>query len=197
MRKGIVVAVAVVGVGCSSSNSSSSGGGAGGGGGNTVIPCQGSDAGLLPCQLDMPVTGALSTTLTSNGSCGYGGGGAAGVNSIQLGQSDFFPTEAGLLAGLDVEAYAANPPIPESQIGPVAVSIHILQNSPNGNHAIWATPAGACTLDVTTNICVPALNDYGLIGTGTCSQPAAPQSGSSTPITIGDFTFTAHIGTFQ
>ncbi len=199
LRVGIVTGLlASLAMGCGSSSSAPSTAGDAGapsdsGGPTGVVPCDASP-GLVPCKLSMPVSGAITATLTDNGSCGWGGG-SGGATEMQLGADDFFATEAGLVAGHLVEAIAASPPISQDQLGPLSVAVSIRQSLPDGGTTTWLTPMGACTLDVTGNVCLAALQEHALIGTGSCSSPAAPEGDASAgSVTVGNFTFVAHVG---
>ncbi|HEY8038164.1 MAG TPA: hypothetical protein VIF15_00145 [Polyangiaceae bacterium] len=136
-----------------------------------------------PCALSMPVSGGMSATL-SGSSCG------------ESGESVLFWTGA-QLDGPFVDVGFATP-IAGGQTGTLVVQqLRITANGADGGAQGWQTPANACTLDVTSSTSSPDAtfkNRYILVGSGTCTQPAAPDPGNpGAPITIGDFTFHAFI----
>jgi hypothetical protein len=96
--------------------------------------------------------------------------------------------------------------VPLDQTGTFPVVITLTQAAPNDAGAItWVTPAGACSVTISGSVCnthqittktgsVERSARY-VGGTGTCSQPAAHQSGpSAEPVTIGSFQFFASTG---
>lgn len=220
-----LVASAGVGCGSSSSAplgthhaSSSSGGSGSGGGGNEgldggvrmipgftgVVSCsQPLDAGAGgaygDCQLSMPVSGGLSGTLdvpevavvcgSSNGSTGVGEiDWATGIGqSTTVGATVFF--DDGL---------------PLDTTGTFPAHVEIDESFSDGGVLQWMTPQGGCSIVIAGSECLSAGKspfDGGtrysrlLSGTGSCSQPAAPKTGTSAPpITIGNFAFLQTVG---
>jgi hypothetical protein len=165
----------------------SSGGGGGGnfdGGFTGVTPCSaGADAGTEICKLSMPLTGGISETIGAIG-CGD-------INGTEL----TWQTGGFGKGTLDVSVEADFAmKIPVDQVGTYPVTLQITQATADGGVPdSWQTPTGACSLTIAGSICSPTevfANRRVLSGSGTCSQPAAPQMGNTgQPIMIGEFQF--------
>jgi hypothetical protein len=86
------------------------------------------------------------------------------------------------------------------QVGPLPLDkVEITRGGlgADGGLAAWITPSGACTATLVSSTCAPTTifpTRRILTGHGTCTQPAAPEPGTSlTAVTVGDFAFTGFI----
>jgi len=112
-------------------------------------------------------------------------------------------TNAGNDTAVTVTATFTNP-LPLDTTGSFPATLEIALSPLDAGKSAWQTPAGACSIDIAGSMCVEPHGtgpDGGprqeriLSGTGTCSQPAAPESGTSGPaVTIGTFQFLETIG---
>ncbi len=150
--------------------------------GDAGAACDAADAGR-DCSLSMPVTGGLSGTVDGQTGCGAGTGGSTGGTLSW--------TSSTLFARVVATFSTAVP----TQTGsyPLA-SLQIRTSGGDGGSESWTAPQGACTITVTSVDveCQGAFRQYLHIlrGTGTCTQPAAPDTGNGAPaITVGDFQF--------
>lgn len=190
MKKGIAVFVVLLVAACGSTGGGSGGAtgvGHDGGGGTGVLgdggaACDAADAGR-DCSLSMPVQGGLAGTLDGQQGCGTGSGAGTGGN---------LSWTSSVLGGRVTATFTGAVP---SQAGtyPLA-SLEIRATETDGAASTWTAPTGACSITVTSVDveCQGAFREYRHIvhGTGSCTQPAAPASGSSdAPITVGDFQF--------
>jgi hypothetical protein len=146
-------------------------------GGATGCPAGGFPTGAPSCGLTMPVSGGASTVAgdycrnsASTSRLWYATNGINLDVYIDLGQ----PIVRGMIAS-DIPAVVS---FEDARIG--------------GSFTTWATPGGACTVTLTSNVCWIYLNAtyYLVSGTGKCSAPAAAQPAKAgAPIVIGDFSF--------
>jgi hypothetical protein len=89
--------------------------------------------------------------------------------------------------------------VPLDQIGPLPVTAVEIKKGlgDDAGTAKWITPSGACSATVTDSVCSPTFtfpHRRVLKGTGGCSQPAAPEPGTSgAPVDIGGFVFSGFI----
>ncbi|HEX8793072.1 MAG TPA: hypothetical protein VF765_19140 [Polyangiaceae bacterium] len=199
-----------------SSSSSSSGGGSGGeglDGGVRMIPgftgvvscSQPVDAGAGDvfghCELSMPVSGGLSGTINVPEVaviCGSSGS----TSGTGVGEIDW-STAIGQGTTVGATVFFDNG-LPLDMTGTFPAHVEIDESSSGGGMLQWVTPQGGCSIVIAGSECVSSPGkgvDGGpqyariLSGTGTCSQPAAPQSGTSgAPITIGTFAFLEAVG---
>ncbi len=75
-------------------------------------------------------------------------------------------------------------------------SVAITSTGGDAGQQSWATPVGACSVTLDSNVCLPGIksDNYGISGTGACSQPAAPADGNPAPaIDIPGFSFSADL----
>lgn len=182
----VLVTVLVAACGSSSSGTTADGGvdtGIGmGPTGDAGAACDAADAGR-DCSLSMPVTGGLSGTVDGQTGCGEGSGSSTGGTLSW--------TSSTLFARVVATFSTAVPTQPGSY--PLA-SLQIRSSGGDGGIESWTAPQGACTITVTSVDveCQAAFRQYLHIlrGTGTCTQPAAPDTGNGAPaITVGDFQF--------
>lgn len=185
MRTVIVALVASFVAACGSSSGDSGTTTDGGHGvgvtGDGGAACDAADAGR-DCTLSMPVQGGLNGTLDGQTGCGTGSGTGGGTLSW---------TSSVLGGRVTATFMAAVPAQPGSY--PLA-SLEIRSTESDGAVSSWTAPSGACTITVTSVDveCQSAFHQYLHIvtGTGSCTQPAAPDTGTAAgPITIGDFQF--------
>ena len=134
------------------------------------------------CALVMPASGGVSSDLTGVCYCGCQG---CPTESGSLNQTMTFDLAEKLFdnnVGLD---FGASFPVEQTGSFPVIVRIG------HGFTETWETPAGACTVTITSNGLEPHPSGGGVFydvgGSGTCSAPASSTTGD--PVTIGDFTF--------
>jgi hypothetical protein len=149
--------------------------------GDAGAPCDAAGAGR-DCSLSMPVQGGLTGTVDGQLGCGEGSGSGSGTLSW---------TSSTLRARVTASFSTAVPTQPGNY--PLA-SLQIRSTSTDGGVASWTAPAGACAITVTSVDveCQVAFRQYLRIvhGTGSCSQPAAPDTGTNAPaIMISDFQF--------
>jgi hypothetical protein len=150
-----------------------------------AVACDAGNVGDLGrrCSLSMPVQGGLAGTLNGEQGCGDGSSKGTGAflawNSTSLGGR--------------VSAYFENG-LPNQPGTFPLTSLNVRSTGANGGAESWTTPSGACTLSVSA-VDIECQSVFQQLlhvvhGTGTCSQPAAPDSGTSAgPVTIGDFEF--------
>jgi hypothetical protein len=130
----------------------------------------------------MPVQGGLTGTLDGETGCGAANGTATGAS---------LTWDSSTLGGRVSASFANGLPM---QPGTYPLTSLTIEADAEGGTASWTAPSGACTVVVTTDDieCQAVLGEelQVLTGTGTCTQPAAPDSGNgAAPITIGDFQF--------
>lgn len=186
MRQGITVLAASFVAAC---GSSSSGPGASPDSGTGVGPtgeagaaCDAANAGR-DCTLSMPVQGGLTGTLDGQTGCGTGSGGG-GTTTLSW--------DSSVLGGRVTATFMSA--LPEQAGSYPLASFQIRSAEGDGAASSWTAPSGACTITVTSvDIeCQVAFRQYLHIvhGTGGCTQPATPDSGTTAAaITIGDFQF--------
>jgi hypothetical protein len=182
MARGPWSVTAVLLVACGSSGSPSGAGADAGVGGDAGAACDAGSAadGGRRCSLTMPVQGGLTGTLDGETGCGDGSGGAA-----------FLAWDSSALGGRVSAYFESGLP---TQPGTYPLSSLTIQSTADGGTQSWTAPSGACTLTV-TNVDVECQAVFQQLmqivyGTGTCTQPAAPESGTTAaPVTIGDFQF--------
>jgi hypothetical protein len=138
-------------------------------------PDGGFPAGAAPCDLLMPVSGGVST-LEGN-YCGY----------TQTTSALYYRSN-----GINPElVISLSPPLTPGVLGgPFAAGVAL--ETARSPYIKWATPAGACTVKLESNVCWFYLDTkyYLVSGRGHCSEPAAPQpANAAQPVTIGDFGF--------
>jgi hypothetical protein len=142
--------------------------------------CDAADAGR-DCMLTMPVQGGLDGTLDGQVGCGTGSGTGGTIN-----------WDSSVLGGRVTATFMGA--IPEQPGSYVLASLQIRAAESDGAVSSWTAPSGACSITVNSVDveCQGAFREYLhiLYGTGSCSQPAAPDTGTTAaPITIGDFQF--------
>jgi hypothetical protein len=140
--------------------------------------------GGIPCASRFPLQGGLSTTVAATG-CGS-------ENAATVLDWGNFDASHGTGAGVSFHLTRVLLP---GQTGPLAVdTVTVRELVGDAGIVSWTTPAGACTVTIETNVCMRNRDgkayDLYFTGSGTCTQPAAPQPGNTkAPVTIGDFTF--------
>jgi hypothetical protein len=203
MRFGLLSSILSLGaVACSTASSSgvvADGGAAAGNGGGSckvagftgLVACDvTSDAGApASCALSLPAQGGISGPLCEGAGptvCGSAHN-DAGVNELDWTAKS--PAGGGHFDANVVVTFEAT--VPVDQLGAFPATIEITQTLPNdGGHLAWKTPLGACTVNFAGSVCLSKIQKRVLSGTGTCSQPAAPETGTSAAaVSIGDFTF--------
>lgn len=169
-----------------------------------VTPCGTAvDAGSLAqaeCALTMPVSGGLSETIHVPNVlivCGSGSD-ATGIGSVD------FETNTG--DGTSVSASITfESSVPYDTAGTFPAHVGVATTAGDGASMQWQTPAAACNIVIAGSVCLtlpPSDADGGttrtkrvLSGTGSCSQPAAPQSGNTgQPVDVGSFQFLSAVG---
>jgi hypothetical protein len=157
----------------------------------TVTPGNGNgNNGASDCKIDMPLSGAVSTTMKDDPGCGTAGAAnmlwTTGVFSSSGPQTTATIGFASALKG--------------GQTGNVAVDSISISQSQNNVTSSWSTPQGACTVSISSNTSDPDSsgifkNRYSVSGSGSCSQAAVadPTSANQKTVTIGAFTFTGFI----
>jgi hypothetical protein len=151
-----------------------------------VVTCAdgGVDAGgAAACGFSVCLGGGLTYDFGPQASCG-----AIGLN--ELWWDDKNPTDLQTAIAFN---FSTN--LTADQLGPLPLTTVEIKKGlgPDGGVSAWMTPAGACSATITSSTCAP---EFGLphwrvvTGTGTCTQPAAPEPGTSAaPIDIGHFVF--------
>jgi hypothetical protein len=129
----------------------------------------------------MPVSGGLSGTLDGEQGCGEGSGTGGTL------------TWTGMTLDAHVTATFTGA-IPATTGTFTLASLQVTTPGADGSGESWTAPSGACSITVTAvqTECQVAFHQWLSIvsGTGTCSQPAAPDSGNgAAAITIGSFQF--------
>jgi hypothetical protein len=173
------------GVGADSGADSTGGIGPGaeaGGGSDSGTPCDPGDAGDVGrrCSLSMPVSGGLTGTFDGMAGCSVGGGTNASVGWTSRS-----------LGGQVTAVFGTAPP---NQAGTFPLASLKIEAGTVAASQSWTAPSGACTLTI-TSVDMECQSAYRQVrpvihGTGTCTQPAAPDNGTSgSPVTIGDFQF--------
>jgi hypothetical protein len=141
------------------------------------------------CSMSMPVSGAITATLSGDGCGNVGGNGFP--TTINFSSGDF-------LGGgeLTTTAIAFGVPLTGGQTGTFATSVEISRSGGDAGDLTWQTPATACSVTITGNVSSPdssgvIKNKYDVDGHGTCSQPATATAGQTGggSITISAFTF--------
>ncbi len=181
MRHVIAVLVASFAAACGSSSGGSATEGMGVSG-DASGACDAADAGR-DCTLSMPVQGGLTGTLDGQTGCGTGSG---------TGSGGTMNWDSSVLGGRVTATFMG--PLPEQSGSYPLASLQISAQG-DGATSSWTAPSGACTITVTSvDIeCQGVFRQYLHIvhGTGSCTQPAAPETGTTAgPVTIGDFQFT-------
>jgi hypothetical protein len=154
-----------------------------------VVACDADAGGALlgTCAISMPVQGGIAATLCEGNGvviCGSSHD-DAGVSEL-----DWNVRSGGAKLDSQISINLATR-LQVDQLGTVPASIDIVHTLPDdGGTEEWMTPDGGCTITIGGSVCEGKSGDRLLSGTGTCTQPAAPKSGTSAPaITISDFTF--------
>jgi len=189
MRHVIAVLVASFAAACGSSSGGSATGTDGGQDsmgtgvtGDAGGACDAADAGR-DCTLSMPVQGGLTGTLDGQTGCGTGSGAGSGGT---------MSWDSSVLGGRVTATFMGA--LPEQPGSYPLASLQIRSVESDGAATSWTAPSGACTITVTSvDIeCQGVFRQYLHIvhGTGSCSQPAAPDMGTTAgPVMIGDFQF--------
>jgi hypothetical protein len=159
-----------------------------------VVTCDASvDAGPIAgvCALAMPTSGGLTGPLCKPflvADCGYNSD-ATGFDNFRWLESS--PEGGGKGDTAVLINFSAT--VPYDQLGSFPATIFITHYPPNDAGELdWKTPAGACTITISGASCSSKTKSRAFSGSGTCTQPAAPMTGTSAaPVTIGDFTFNA------
>jgi len=144
--------------------------------------CDAADAGR-DCTLTMPVQGGLTGALDGQSGCGTGSGSGSGGT---------LSWDSSVLGGRVTATFMGA--LPEQPGSYPLASLQIRSGESDGAASSWTAPSGACSITVTSVDveCQSAFRQYLHIvhGTGSCTQPAAPDTGTTAgPITIGDFQF--------
>ena len=141
------------------------------------------------CKIDMPLSGAVSTTIKDEPGCGTAG------------TADMLWTTGLLSSGPQTSASISfMNALKGGQTGSVAVDSISISQSQNSATSSWTTPPGACTVSISANVPYPDSsgffkNRYSVSGSGSCGQAAVadPSSSNQKTLTIGAFTFTGYI----
>jgi hypothetical protein len=150
--------------------------------GDADAGCDAADAGR-DCTLSMPVRGGLTGTLDGQTGCGTASG---------VGGTSTMSWDSSVLGGHVTATFTGALP-QQSGSYPLA-SLQIRSSESGAAASSWTAPSGACTITVTSVDveCQGVFRRYRQIlhGTGSCTQPAAPDSGTTGgAITIGEFQF--------
>ncbi len=147
----------------------------------------GVDAGGEICGLSMPLSGGLSANLGADG-CGSAGNNILVFDDLAFGNGG---------GSTNVEITFPGSAIPVDQTGTFSTTIRLTHTLGDGGSESWSTPDAACSVTIAGSICSPTSvfsNRRVLSGSGTCSQPAAPEMGTSAAaVTIGKFTYEGFI----
>jgi hypothetical protein len=181
----VSVPALVASSGCSASNSSSLDGGAASGHFTGLTGCDaGSPTVTTECALSVPLTGAISGTFSDFSSCGS--------SSLSLSWGNL-----GGPSGLGLSVTFMGAAFPVDQLGTFPLRSLDVTQAADGGPLRWTVPPAGCSVTIQGSICSPTTvfqTRRVLSGTGTCTQPAAPQAGNTgAPVTIGDFTFIGFI----
>ena len=146
-------------------------------GGATGCPDGGFVSARPDCELVMPVSGGVSTV--AGDYCRN----SASTSYIWYATNGINP---------DVQIQFAQPIVRGVAAANVEVGVSLLYQPLGGGAVTWTTPAGACVVSITSNVCWMYLDAtyYLISGTGSCSAPAIAQPAKAgAPVTIGDFSF--------
>lgn len=147
-------------------------------GGATGCPDGGFPTARPACELTMPVSGGVSAV--ASGPCRS----SASTGSISYGTNGIYP---------DVRIEFAEPLVRGLIARNIASTVSLIDDPLGGPSSTWTTPAGACSVNLTSNVCWFYLDAtyYLISGTGSCSAPATPDGSNPTvtPVTIGHFSF--------
>jgi hypothetical protein len=187
MRQLIAVLVASFVAACGSSSGGSAATDAGQDSGMGVTgdaggACDAADAGR-DCTLSMPVQGGLTGTLDGKTGCGTGSG---------LGSGGTMSWDSSVLGGRITATFMGALPMQSGSYPLASLQIRSVEN--DGATSSWTAPSGACSITVASVDveCQGVFRQYLHIlhGSGSCTQPATPDTGTTAgPITIGDFQF--------
>ena len=135
------------------------------------------------CALSIPLSGPLSGTFANFSNCG--------TSMRSLSWSDL----GGSGVGIAITFMGTNAPV--DQLGTFPLQSLDITQATAGGTLRWSAPPAACTVTIQGSICSPSgafTNRRVIDGTGTCSEPAAPQFGNNEgPILIDDFKFVGFI----
>jgi hypothetical protein len=170
--------------GCSDNGSSSPDGGTTSGHFTGLTGCDaGSPAVTTECALSVPLTGAISGTFSDFSSCGS--------STVSLSWGNLGVSSVDLSLSLMGAAF------PVDQLGTFPLQSLDVTQVADGGSLRWTVPPAGCSVTIQGSICSPTTvfqHRRVLSGTGTCTQPAAPQTGNTEPpLAIGDFTFIGFI----
>jgi len=141
-----------------------------------LVGCPDGGSAAVTCDLWMPVSGGVST-LQGN-YCGY----LTTTSALYYRSNGINP---------ELIIYLSPALMPEVLGGTFAAGVAM--ESARSPYVKWATPPGACTVQLDSNVCWVYLDTkyYAVSGHGHCTAPAAPQpADAAQPVTIGDFGFT-------
>jgi hypothetical protein len=161
--------------------------------GFTGLTLCGADAGSpRTCGLSMPTQGGLPGPLCAGPGGTFCATSRAGAGDGGIEKLDWSTTSTGSTTPDSLVVAVFSSPVPNDQLGTFSASLEITQQLPNDGGTIsWKTPGAVCSFTIAGSTCL-ATQQRVVSGTGTCSQAAAPEPGNTTtPVTIGDFTFNA------
>jgi hypothetical protein len=156
---------------------------------NGLVTCDAQDAASTPwCAISMPVQGGIEGSLCEGKGVVVCGSGHDDTVWQTLDWYAMSPTGNGKLDTMIRVAFV-NPVLLDT-LGTFPATIEVTQQLPNdAGKLAWQTPPGACSITLAGSVCSPKSKTWRVSGTGSCSQSAAPETGTSEPITIGSFTF--------
>jgi len=151
--------------------------------------CDGGYKGGDQCGAEVLLHGGIDALFTGQGCGASTGSPSLSVNGVLDSRSlEFVIT---FPSGIDPGQVGVQPP--------ATVEIALFGGGTDAGQMLWITPPGACSVTFDSNVCTPSVvpDSYGISGTGSCSQPAAPQPGnSSSPVSISSFSFSTYwVGT--
>jgi hypothetical protein len=155
--------------------------------GGALVLCDGGgvDAGDFVGVLSACLSGALSEAFVANG-----GNGTIGASTLDW---TYFPSTTSPVHTDFLVHLSGGYPV--DQIGSVGVDSVEITGGGDADAGVldWKTPAGSCTLTITSSECSPNAvrpTRRVIAGNGACSRPAAPQGGTGAgPVDIGSFAF--------
>jgi len=127
------------------------------------------------CNLSMPLTGAVSETLSMGINEGCGG------------------SRSSLTWGVLNTTYRVNVSIDGAMRGEVGTGLAtVVTITRTADNQVWTTPANGCTVDLTRNELESSgfgPDSFNLGGTGSCTLPAVNPTDATNTISVGNFTF--------
>ena len=159
-----------------------------------VIGCDGGGPAVsTDCALTLPVTGAISGTFTGFSTCTT----LPGLVEAGLPEVVGWSNNSGSPQLFMSVSFNPLSPPPPDQLGTFPLFQVELDQSNDASGFHWSAPT--CSITITGSVCSPTIarpHRRVISGTGSCSQPAAPDpgiGGTDASVTIGDFSFVGFI----